>query len=88
MECNGKELKQVLNALKGGYPEIFLVPHLAKDLSMDQQRVTRVLAYSLDKGWVALVGDKGTPSFGPYRMTAYGIDKVNAWTGDDDALRI
>lgn len=87
-QCTGKELKMILEKLRESYPLVpTLIPHLAKPLKLDEEVVARGVAYALDYGWVSFTS-KPDYRLGPVKLTAAGIDKLNGWTNEDDALTI
>jgi len=88
MQGTGRELKVVLDFLRENYPEPRIIGQVIKNVKMDEVKVVRLIAYAFDKGWVTITDKHQDVRVGPYKLTSYGIDKLNSWTDEDDELSI
>jgi len=85
---SGRELKAILGFLRQHYGGFWETRRVAESVNVDEGKVVRLIAYAVDKNWVAISGQGHLRIDSRCRLTSEGIDKLDSWTDEDDELII
>lgn len=84
----GKELKRILVFLREHYPGRWEVRKITECLGIDERKIVRLIDYARGKEWVTSNGQGSLRISSRCRLTSKGIDKLDSWTSNDDAVII